>query len=207
MRPSAEATPQDRSNDDASPLLRRVFGRTESERQKDPRHAEDTADDRTAELSQPEDQRYADEPATDDERHDEVARHDDDTSATPSDREPEAFDEPARHEPAVAAPEEDESAEFRPGDAPATEVTPMWTDDSTQELRERWHQAQLRFIDDPKKAADDTRDLVNETVETLTAALASHHEQLNSWPDNLDTEQYRMIVQRYRTFFERLLTV
>jgi hypothetical protein len=34
-----------------------------------------------------------------------------------------------------------------------------------------------------------------------------HREQLNARPANGDTEQYRMVVQRYRTFFERLLTL
>jgi hypothetical protein len=54
--------------------------------------------------------------------------------------------------------------------------------------------------------AGDTRNLVDETVEALTAALASHRQQLNSLPTNGDTEQYRVLVQRCRTFFERLLT-
>ena len=44
-------------------------------------------------------------------------------------------------------------------------------------------------------------------VEALTAALASHREQLNSWPANGDTEQYRVVVQRYRAYFERLLSL
>jgi hypothetical protein len=96
---------------------------------------------------------------------------------------------------------------LKPGEVPAAAVTAIWTEDSAQDLRDRWREAQLRFVDDPQKAADDTRNLVNEAVEALTAALASHREQLNSWPDNSDTEQYRVIVQRYRTFFERLLTL
>ena len=80
-------------------------------------------------------------------------------------------------------------------------------DDSARDLRDRWREAQLRFVDDPQQAAEDTRILINEVVEALTVALAGHREQLNSWLANGDTEQYRMIVQRYRTFFERLLTL
>jgi hypothetical protein len=146
---------------------------------------------------------------------------DDETSTTHDDVEAAAFDEPARYDPAAEAPADDEPAaaahaaeptssaeptDFKPGDAPAEAVTAIWTEDSAGDLRNRWREAQLRFVDDPHQAADDIRTLVDEAVETLTASLASHGEQLNSWPANGDTEQYRMIVQRYRTFFERLLT-
>jgi hypothetical protein len=94
-----------------------------------------------------------------------------------------------------------------PGDGPATLDAAIWAEGSVQELRDRWREAQLRFVDDPRKAAADTRNLVDEAVEALTAALASHREQLNSLPTNGDTEQYRVFVQRSRTFFERLLTL
>jgi hypothetical protein len=151
----------------------------------------------------------------------------DDDMSTTHDDEPAALEEPAQHEPALDEPvvdepvvdeptagahaaeatSPDEPTDLKPGEVPAAAVTAIWTEDSAQDLRDRWREAQLRFVDDPQKAADDTRNLVNEAVEALTAALASHREQLNSWPDNSDTEQYRVIVQRYRTFFERLLTL
>jgi hypothetical protein len=145
---------------------------------------------------------------------------DDELSTTHDDVEAAALDEPARHDPAVDATADESAAsaqaaeptgpdkptDFKPGSAPAEAVTAIWTEHSAGDLRDRWREAQLRFVDDPHQAADDIRTLVNEAVETLTAALASHGEQLNAWPANDDTEQYRMIVQRYRTFFERLLT-
>jgi hypothetical protein len=153
--------------------------------------------------------------------------HRDDDMSTTHDDEPAALEEPAQHEPALDEPVVDESVvdeptadaraaeatspdepiDLKPGDVPAAAVTAIWTEDSAQDLRDRWREAQLRFVDDPQKAADDTRNLVNEAAEALTAALASHREQLNAWPDNSDTEQYRVIVQRYRTFFERLLAL
>jgi hypothetical protein len=149
-------------------------------------------------------------------------RRDDAIGATHDEVEPAGFDEPARQDPAAESRGDDEPAtgpraaepasldeptDFKPGDAPAAAVTAIWSDDSARDLRDRWREAQLRFVDDPQKAAEDTRTLVNEAVEALTAALASHRGQLNSWPANGDTEQYRMVVQRYRTFFERLLTL
>jgi hypothetical protein len=140
--------------------------------------------------------------------------HDDDEPAAfeGSTQHDPAFEEPVDHEPA-ARPREaeptslDESTELRPGDVPVTLVARIWTEDSARDFRDRWREAQLRFVDDPRKVAEDARSLVSEAVETLTAALASHRQQLNSWPANGDTELHRMVVQRYRTFFERLLTL
>jgi hypothetical protein len=147
--------------------------------------------------------------------------HRDDVTGATHDDEPAAIDEPAQHDPAVGEPPDDEPppgphageptsldepTDLKPGDAPVTPVAAIWAEGSAQDLRDRWREAQLRFVDDPRKAAGDTRNLVNEAVEALTAALASHREQLNSLPTNGDTEQYRMVVQRSRTFFERLLT-
>jgi hypothetical protein len=146
----------------------------------------------------------------------------DDDMSTTHDDEPAALDEPSQHDPAVDMPvvdeptagahateptSPDEPTGLKPADVPAAAVTTIWTEDSAQDLRDRWREAQLRFVDDPQKAADDIRDLVNEAVAALTAALASQREQLNSWPSNGDTELHRVIVQRYRTFFERLLTI
>jgi hypothetical protein len=148
--------------------------------------------------------------------------HRDDEMSTTHDDEPAPFEESARYgsatgapvvdEPAAGPPAEeptslDAPADLKPGDVPAVALTVIWADGSAQDLRERWREAQLRFIDDPRKAADDTRSLVNEAVEAVTTALAGHREQLNSWSTDGDTEQYRVVMQRYRTFLERLLTL
>jgi hypothetical protein len=127
----------------------------------------------------------------------------------------------AEHGPAAPAPTDDEPvvpqtgepagrdepADLTPGDGPVPLVAAIWAEDSAADFRNRWREAQLRFVDDPRQAAHDTRNLVHEAVDALTATLASHREQLNSLPTNGDTEQYRVVVQRYRTFYERLLTL
>jgi hypothetical protein len=100
-----------------------------------------------------------------------------------------------------------EAPAAQPGDVPTALVVRIWSEDAAREFRERWREAQLGFVDDPRQVAEDARGLVNELVEALTASLASHRQQLNSWRADGDTEQYRVIVQRYRTFFDRLLTL
>jgi hypothetical protein len=189
---------------------------------------EQAADDRQPDqAAQQPDAIAGGEPQSESWMHGPVDTHRDDDMSTTHDDEPAALEEPTQHEPALDEPVVDEPVvdeptagardaeatspaeptDLKPGDVPAAAVTAIWTEDSAQDLRDRWREAQLRFVDDPQGAADDTRNLVTEAVEALTAALASHREQLNSWPDNSDTEQYRVIVQRYRTFFERLLTL
>jgi hypothetical protein len=188
------------------------------QRDSDEQAADQRHDETASHDEQPPDAIAGGEPQGESWMHAPVDIHrDDDMNTTPGD-EPAALEDTAQTEPALdeavldeptagEATSPDGPTDFKPGDVPAAAVTAIWTEDSAQDLRDRWREAQLRFVDDPQKAADDIRNLVNEAVEALTAALASHREQLNSWPDNSDTEQYRVIVQRYRTFFERLLTV
>jgi hypothetical protein len=114
-----------------------------------------------------------------------------------------------RRDAAVAAPPSSAKAGDVPqaGDVPAALAVAIWSEDTAQQFRDRWRDAQLRFVDDPRQVAEDARTLINELVEALTGSLANHREQLNSWRNDGDTEQYRVVVQRYRVFFDRLLTL
>jgi hypothetical protein len=206
MHPHAEAPPQNQSTDGDRTLRRRVFG--DADRRDDENRADATGG-RTADPARSE-------------------HREDDTGTPHDDVDPAAIEEPAQHDPvpemtaedmSTAGPRagtptgSDEPADLNSGHAAVTVhaegtvVASIWAEGTVQDLRDRWHEAQLRFVDDPRKVANDTRNLVNEAVEALTAALASHREQLNSLPTNGDTEQYRLVVQRSRTFFERLLTI
>lgn len=186
MRPHSDAPPQDPSTDGDQPTLQPVPGHAEPDRAEGQHHLRDAVDEPAADPTHPDGQPYADE------RRDVSADRRDEPGAGPEVAEPAGLDEPSN---------------LKPGDAPAPAGTAIWNDDATRDLRDRWREAQLRFVDDPQKATEETRALVNEAVDTLTAALHSHREQLNSWPADGDTERYRTVVQHYRTFFERLLAV
>jgi hypothetical protein len=97
-----------------------------------------------------------------------------------------------------------ETAELKPGDVAVAPVA-FLTDDKVQDLRHRWREAQFGFVDDPRQAAEDVRSLVNEAIDTVTAALAGQRDQLGESGD--DTEQYRVTVQRCRALFDRLLNL
>lgn len=99
---------------------------------------------------------------------------------------------------------EDTPTDLKPGDVPVTPVTGFFAADAAQGLRDRWREAQLGFVDDPRQAVDDVKALVSEAVEQFTAAVSAQRDELDAAAGD-DTEQYRVAVQRYRSFFDRLL--
>jgi hypothetical protein len=94
------------------------------------------------------------------------------------------------------------------------------------ELRARWQRVQGDFVDDPLVAVGDAADLVGQTAEALVAALRERQRQLRAtWqrstadgspaaadgqspaamaPGAPDTEQLRLMMQRYRALFNQL---
>jgi hypothetical protein len=82
----------------------------------------------------------------------------------------------------------------------------LWSDGYAQSVRERWRDLQLRFIDDPQFVANEAEQVVEETVEALTASLNAFKGELDAWRSGPgDTEQLRTAVYRYRDFLDRLL--
>jgi hypothetical protein len=72
----------------------------------------------------------------------------------------------------------------------------------------RWRDIQVSFVDDPRQAVKDADILVAELIQRLAQMFASQREQLEaSWTagNAVSTEDLRQGLQRYRSFFERLL--
>jgi len=75
-------------------------------------------------------------------------------------------------------------------------------------FRERWEQVQSRFVDDPRAAVADADALVSDVTQSLTNRFAEQRsglEQQWSQGEDVQTEDLRLTMQRYRTLFERLL--
>ncbi|GAA0897491.1 hypothetical protein [Virgisporangium aurantiacum] len=108
------------------------------------------------------------------------------------------------HENAEEPADEEPAGDLKPGDVPVAPVAGFLTADAAQGLRDRWREAQFGFVDDPRKAVEDVKALVSEAVDQFTAALSAQRDDLDAAAGE-DTEQYRVAVQRYRTFFDRLL--
>jgi hypothetical protein len=88
------------------------------------------------------------------------------------------------------------------------EAEPLVSPEEASELRSRWSTIQTQFVDDPRRAVEDANNLVDEVtkhiVETFTRGRADLEEQW-SRGDDVTTEELRVVLQRYRSFFDGLL--
>jgi len=81
-------------------------------------------------------------------------------------------------------------------------------DDQMSDLRDRWGDVQASFVDDPRTAVQEAHELVTTLVNELTDTFTRERTNLESqWNGNgqADTEALRIALQRYRSFFNRLL--
>jgi hypothetical protein len=81
--------------------------------------------------------------------------------------------------------------------------------ESTQ-LRARWDSIQVGFVDEPRKSVEAADALVSSTIKRLAEIFADERQKLEQqWDrsENISTEDFRVALQRYRSFFARLLAI
>ena len=72
----------------------------------------------------------------------------------------------------------------------------------------RWNEIQGKFVDEPRDAVQQADVLVSDVIEKITQVFAAEHSSLESqWNQGSDvnTEDLRKVLQRYRAFFHRLV--
>jgi hypothetical protein len=77
-----------------------------------------------------------------------------------------------------------------------------------QSVCSRWQEIQADFVDEPRAAVQDADELVADLMQRLAQMFATERDQLESrWAtgEQVSTEDLRQGLQRYRSFFERLL--
>lgn len=77
-----------------------------------------------------------------------------------------------------------------------------------EQLRMRWNEIQGKFVDEPGTAVMQADALVSEVVEKIIRVYTDEHNALKShWRDdnNVSTEELRQTLQRYHSFFNRLV--
>jgi hypothetical protein len=77
-----------------------------------------------------------------------------------------------------------------------------------ERFRQQWSDVQARFVDDPQEAVRAADGLVAELMQSLAQGFSEHKGRLESqWQSggDADTEELRQALQRYRSFFNRLL--
>ena len=94
------------------------------------------------------------------------------------------------------------------GQAPTDEVPSLFPATEARGFLDRWGEVQSRFVDDPKRAVHDGDALVAEVMQTLAASFARHKADLEGQWNTGDaaTDDLRQAFQRYRAFFQRLLS-
>jgi hypothetical protein len=89
-------------------------------------------------------------------------------------------------------------------------LAPLFTRDTATDFRARWDMVQKSFVDDPKKAVHAADELVAEVTESLADTFANQRSELERGLDPAgapSTENLRIALRRYRSFFERLLSI
>jgi hypothetical protein len=89
------------------------------------------------------------------------------------------------------------------------EAAPLLAQADETDLRGRWEEIQTRFVDDPRRAVEDADALVAGVMKNLAEGFAQAREQLEGqWSrgEDVSTEDLRVALQRYRSFFQRLLS-
>ena len=79
----------------------------------------------------------------------------------------------------------------------------------TDRLGARWREIQTSFVDEPRESVAAADQLVADLMQQLAATFSREREQLESqWDrgDNVSTEELRVALTRYRSFFDRLLS-
>jgi hypothetical protein len=86
---------------------------------------------------------------------------------------------------------------------------PLLGDETTSDVRSRWTQIQGSFVDEPRRAVEEADSLVAELMQKLADSFSQERQRLEGqWDrgDEVSTEDLRIALQRYRSFFDRLLS-
>jgi hypothetical protein len=92
----------------------------------------------------------------------------------------------------------------------AGESAPLFPKQELSDLRKRWDGIQADFVDQPRKAVEEADSLVASAMKRLAEVFAQERAKLEGqWDrgDDVSTEDLRLALQRYRSFFHRLLSI
>lgn len=87
---------------------------------------------------------------------------------------------------------------------------PLFPSSEAEGFRSRWVEVQTGFVDEPRNAVEQADGLVAEMMKRLATVFADERARLEEqWSrgDDIGTEDLRQALRRYRSFFDRLLSV
>jgi hypothetical protein len=87
---------------------------------------------------------------------------------------------------------------------------PLFSSEEAKDFRARWDAIQASFVDEPRQVVEQADTLVALAMKRLAEMFAAERTKLEGqWDrgDNVSTEDLRLALRRYRSFFGRLLSV
>lgn len=130
-----------------------------------------------------------------------------------------ALEQPTSREAGTEQIRQDDGAEMSDSGAarratgsaePGDDRAPLFAADDADRYRQRWESLQARFVDQPRETVAEADNLVSEVMQQLTAGFSDRRSSLEAQfeqGDQVSTEELRVTLTRYRSFFNRLLSV
>jgi len=92
--------------------------------------------------------------------------------------------------------------------AAASKPMPLFSESEMGDFRSQWSKVQTGFVDEPRRTVEEADKLVAAVMQRLVEGFANERSGLEKqWEsgDDVSTEDLRLALQRYRSFFDRLL--
>jgi hypothetical protein len=86
----------------------------------------------------------------------------------------------------------------------------LYSAEEAERLRGQCSEVQASFVDEPRRAVEQADNLVAIALKHLAEAFAAQRSGLEGqWDrgDDVSTEDLRLVLQQYRSFFDRLLSI
>ena len=98
----------------------------------------------------------------------------------------------------------------RPAQTNDESSTPLFAAGPAESFRSRWLDIQTSFVDEPGRAVEQADRLVAEVMQQLAKTSADERSKLEPQlvqGEDISTEDLRMALRRYRSFFDCLLSI
>jgi hypothetical protein len=90
------------------------------------------------------------------------------------------------------------------------EAHPLMKTEDEEKFRARWNSIQTSFVDEPRHSVEQADELVAELMQHLARNFSDQRSNLEiQWQrsEQVSTEELRGALRRYRSFFDRLLSI
>jgi hypothetical protein len=89
-----------------------------------------------------------------------------------------------------------------------SDLAPLFAEDVATEFRSRWDVVQRGFVDEPRQSVRAGDELVAQVIKSLAETFSGQRAAVEGErADQASTENLRLALRRYRSFFERLLSI